>query len=290
MTLSNPTSMFGLHMATIRDRVTKETHPMRIIMEANPDFSQENIPLQGGRSPFPWATAPGYAEASLSLTIAQYDLNILKYLQGYGAATYSENASGDATGNVTAVINEVGTSAVNATTGVASVQVKSGANPVFGDYILEVTGADTVDIYLNNNLDGVTFQTDDMKITSSALTVPGTGGTIEIPGVNLEIVGGSGTIAMTTGDKLSFSVRPVNTYNFELAGGASDEVKPEFELFIFTEKLPGGMYRALHVPRVIANGVSPSMEAKGWAQLESELMVQYDSALDYAWKFRSIGR
>ena len=290
MTLSNPISMYGLHMATIRDRITKQMYPMRIIMEAQPDFTQEQVALRGGKSAFPWATAPGDAEASMSLTVAQFDFNILRYLQGYGASTASESTSGDASGNVTTPVNEVGTSLVNATTGVASLQVKSGENPIFGDYIIEVTGADSVDVYLNNNLDGLEFQSDDLKITSSALTVPGSSATVEIPGANLEIVGGSGSISMTTGDKASFSVRPQNTYNYTLKGGADDEVKPAFELFIFNEKLEGNLYRALHLPKVIANGVSPSMQAKGWAQLESELIVLYDSAENYAWKQTVIGR
>ena len=290
MALSNPITGFGIHQATLRDKTTKEQHALCVIGDFTPELTQENIPLHGGKSVYPWDVAQGTAESTIGMTVSQYDLHVLKYLAGFGSSNVTENLSGDATGYVSSLTNEIGTSVFDATTGADSVAIVTDGNPIYGDYIIEATGADTVDVYLNNNLDGVEFQDDDLKITSSALTVLGTSGTIAIPSTDLEIVGGTGTIAMTTGDKASFHARPQNAYNYEFKGGAPDAAKSEFELFLFLEKHSNGKYRTLYFPRVKANGISFNVAAKEWASFETELMVLFDQAYGAAWGFEVIGR
>lgn len=291
MTLSQPVNMFGVHQATIEDRTTKERFTLRVMGDFANENSEENIPLQGGSQAYPWAVAPGRAEATVNLTVKQYDLNVFKYFSGKNdtTANYTENTSGEAAGYASALANILGSSAFDASTGVASAGVKTSTNPVYGDYIVKAVSATTVDVYLDNNLDGLTFVDDSLKITASPLTVP-SGSTVEIPGTNIELTGGSGTIGMSTGDMARFSVRPQNAYNFEYKMGATGASKPEFSLSIFPEKINGNQYRRLYYPRVVANGISFNAAEKEWATFESELMILFDSSLGYAGKVDVVGR
>jgi len=293
MTLSNPVTLYGVHQVTIVDRTTKAMHTALVVGSFGMDNKQEQKPLQGGSNPYPFDTAPGYAEAKTTLKFMQYDLNLLRYLGGDGANAYTEDTDGDAAGVVSSLTNEVGTSVANATTGIASIAPKSSENPVFGDYFAKATGAATVDIYLNNNLGGVEFQDDTLKITASALTVPGSGGTVDVPDANLTITGGSGTVAFVTADIASFNVKPINTYNFEYKFGADGNSLPEFSMYVLGEKLDSGeasKYRSLYMPRVKGNGVSFESQAKEWSSFETEITVLFDATAGYAAKMQVINR
>lgn len=290
MALSNPVTGFGIHQVTIEDRTTFARFTAMVLGDFGNENKEEQIPLQGGSSPFPWDTATGYADSKISLTFMQYDLNLLKYLGGYNGTTanYTEDADGDAAGAASTLVNKSGSSVFHATTGVASVAPKSSQNPVFGNYLIKAVTSTTVDVYLDNNLDGVAFVNDALKITASPLTITAATG-VDIPGANVTLTGGSGTIGMTTGDIAQFSIKPINTYNFEYKGGAPGTVKPEFKMTAFLEKL-NTSYRCIEYPRVKANGVSFNAKKKDWSSFESEFMVLFDSAVNYAFKFTAINR
>lgn len=290
MAFSNPVTAFGIHQVTIEDRTTFDRFTALVLGDFGNENKEEQIPLQGGSSSFPWDTASGYADSKISLTFMQYDLNVLKYLGGYNSTTanYTEDADGDAAGAVSALVNKSGTSVFNATTGIASGAPKSSENPVFGNYLVKAVSATTVDVYLDNNLDGVAFVDDALKITSSPLTITASTG-VDIPGANVTLTGGSGTIGMTTGDIAQFTVKPINTYNFEYKGGGAGTVKPEFKLTAFLEKLDT-KYRVIEYPRVKANGISFNAKKKDWSSFESELMILNDTTAGYAFKFTAINR
>lgn len=289
MPLSNPVTMFGVHQVTIQDRSSYNQFSAFIMSDFNAELTQEQMKLQGGSSPYPWDTAPGFAESTIGLTFMQYDLALLKYLAGYNAtnANFTEDADGDAAGAFTSLSNKVGTSIANATTGIASATAVSSANPVFGEYLIKATGSAAVDVYLNNNLDGVDYINDSLKITSAPLTIT-TGAPVTIPNTNTRLTGGSGTIGLTTADIATFSSKPINTYNYEYKGGAPGSSNPEFRLTVFLEKLGSNKYRVLDFPRVKANGISFKSSPKEWASCESEIIALYDSVAGYAWKTQVI--
>lgn len=287
MPLANPSTIFGFHHATIFDRETKELTPIIVTQAYTPSLSEETIDLNGGASPYPWDSAGGTADSTIGFTVSQFDLNILRYLGGDVSSAYTENASGEAAGFASALINEIGTSVFSATTGIATVSVKSGGNPKFGNYLVKAVTSTTVDVYLDCLLDGVPMINNSMKITSSPLTIT-SGGSVEIPGVDLELDGGSGTIGLTTGDIASFNARPQNDYNYEYRLG--DASKPEFGLRIYTERLGTNKYRAWDFPRVKANGINPSGAAKEWSQIEAECKMLYDNEKGYAGRLIVVNR
>ncbi|MEM0951939.1 MAG: hypothetical protein AAGI66_07335 [Cyanobacteria bacterium P01_H01_bin.74] len=281
MTKKNPITLFGFHQAVIQDRVTKTLYPLLVTKAYTPNLTEENIPLNGGSSSFAWDNASGYSESSLSLTIAQYDLAILRYFGGDGI-NYVENVSGDPNGHASELVNKAGSSMADTVTGIISTSVVPGQNPKFGNYYIKAVSSNTVHIYLDNSLDGLTEHDNYGRITSTPITI-NTGTTVIIPGTGLQLTGGSGIINLTPNDIASFYARPKNTYNFEYLLGK--DAKPEFSLSIYTEKLGLDKYRAWHFPRVKANGFNPSGTAKEWSELESELTILYDSAENYAAKF-----
>lgn len=290
MPQANPIGIYGLHQAVFENRTTKARFSARVFLESEMNLTQEQNPLQGGSSPYPWNTAPGYADSTLSMKFAEMPLELLKFLCGDLAAAITEDTDGDPSGYVSALANVTGTSAFNATTGIASVGIVSSSNPVFGNYLVKATGAAAVDVYLDNTLDGVDYVDNACKITSTPLTI--TAATpVTIPGTNIQLTGGSGTIALTTGDIASFSARPKNNYAAEYLFGKTGSNPPEFALTVFTEKLGSGdQYRVLHLPRVKANGLTFPLSAKEWAEPETEALILQDSALGYAGKYIIIGR
>lgn len=289
MPLSNPVTAFGIHQATIIDRDTKVMHPLLVLGDFSPEITEENIKLFGGSNAYPWDTAQGNAESNISFTVKQYDLPVWRYFAGDGPNSYVEDANGDTAGAASALSNLIGTSVFNASTGIATATVKSGENPKYGEYLVKAVTSTTVDVYLDNNLDGVSYVDDNLKITSSPLTITASSA-VEIPGANLELNGGSGTISLTTGDIAKFNAKPINTYNFDYYLGATGASKKEFGLRVFLEKLDGNKYRTLYLPRVKANGISPSLPEKDWSTFETELVILFDSALGHAGHVQIIGR
>lgn len=289
MGYSNPIQTFGVHQATIEDRTTRDRSQLVILGEVSSELSQELVDNYGGSNPFPWASAPGVAEGSLSITVKQYDANVLKYFAPYIASAFTENTSGDVAGFTGNLVDISGTSVVDATTGIASIAPTGGQSPVFGDYIIKAVSATTVDVYLDNSLDGVEYQNDALKINATPITIPGTSGTVAIPNTNITITGGSGAIAMTIGHMARFNARPINTYNYEFLIAKTGSSFKEFGITIFAEKIGSG-YRALHLPRVIANGVPINFPEKEWSTFEATLKILYDSTLGYAGKWIVVGR
>jgi len=289
MSLSNPIQSFGVSQATIEDRTTHDISPLVILGEVKSELSQELIDNYGGSNPFPWASAPGKADGSLSITVKQYDVNILKYFAPFIASALTENTSGDAAGATVNLANVTGTSVFNATTGIASVAPTATLSPVFGDYILKAVSATTIDVYLDNQLDGVSYINDALKINATPITIPGTGGTVTIPSTNITLTGGSGAVAMTIGDMARFNARPINSYNYEFLIAKTGSAFREFGIKIFAEKIGSG-YRVLHLPRVIANGVPINFPEKEWSTFDATLKILFDSTVGYAAKWIVVGR
>lgn len=289
MAVSNPIQSFGISQATIKDRTTGDESQILILGEVSAELSQEMIDNTGGANPFAWASAPGRAEGSLSLTVRQYDANILKYFSPSAAGSLTENVSGDVLGATVNFANFIGTSVFNATTGIASIAPSAGQSPVFGDYVVKAVSATTVDIFLDNSLDGVTYVDDSLKINATPITIPGTSGTVSIPGANITLTGGSGTVAMTIGDVARFNARPINTYNYEYLFGKTGAAPKEFSLTVFAEKIANG-YRALHLPRVIANGVPIKFPEKEWSNFDATVKILFDAEVGYAAKMIVVGR
>lgn len=291
MTLSNPITMFGIHQATIEDRTSKDRSTLKVIGGGELNTTQDPIVNNGGSQAYPWGSENGFVGSpQIDLTVKQYDINTFKYFAPSLAASITEDVDGDTAGAIAGFANLTGSSVFEATTGIASIAITSGATPKFGSYIIKAASATTVDLYIDNDLDGATMVNDSLKITSTPITVPGSSATVADAVSGITLTGGSGSIAMTTGDMARVTVKPINNYNFEYLGGQIGEVFPEFKLTIFGEKVNGSGYRYLELPRVKASGLPVSFNEKDWSTFTTTITVMYDTTLGYAYKFGVTGR
>jgi len=281
---------FGIHNATFKDNLDPTYWGLaKILGSAEADLKQELIPLEGGSSIVPWAAAPGRAAGEITLPIRQYDKQILRFLKPWIAGSEVETAAGEAGGSVTAIVNAKGTSMVDATTGVASIAVGTAANLKPGNYKIVATGAATVDIYVDTDVSGgVEYQDSDLKINSASITIPGTGATVESTGI--EFTGGSGSIALTTGDIATFTVNPISTYLLNTYFGKTGACLREFELTIYSECV-GGRIRTTTYPRCVASASTPiTFLENEWASMEATIQVLQPATVDYVASSKFINR
>lgn len=288
MALSNPVLSYGISDATIEDLVTKERFSLRVLGDIEFNSSQESNKLYGGASDYPWGIAKGVSEATLSMTVKQYDVSVLKYFSPFIASALVENTSGDTSGYVSSPLNVLGTSAVSATTGIASCAVTSTINPKFGSYYIKAVSSTTFNVYINNNLTGLILEDDNLKVNSTPYTLPNAS-TIALTEIGITLTGGS-AVAMITGDIASFDVRPINSYNYSFKGGYAGSSLQNFALTVFAEKLGGNQYRSLFLPRVQASGMPIKFLEKDWSTFDVELDVAFDSSKGYAYEWQVVNR
>ena len=279
--MQNPMlTSFGIHQATFKDILDPSKWGMaKILGSAEPDMKQELIPLEGGSNIVPWGAAPGRASGELTLTIRQYDKQILRFLAPWISTAEVEDSDGEAAGSVTALTNVVGTSASTATTGIASIAVGTAASLAPGKYKAVVTAAGTIDLYVDYDGSGkAEYQNSDMKINSSAITIP-SGSTVSSHGVTF--TGGSGTIGMTVGDIATFTVNPISNYLLTNYFGKAGAVSREFSLTIYSECV-GGKIRRTTYPRCIASASTPPQFLENdWASMEATINVLQPETVDY---------
>lgn len=280
MAVNNPITSFGIYQATIQDLETLEMFQMLILDSAEPDFSQELVDLRGGGSPFPWASAPGEATGEIKMTIKQFDAGVLKYFSPWESGSVTEDSDGEAAGNVSTIVNAVGTSVV-AAAGILSsgVVIPSTGVLKFGDYVLKATDANTLDIYVNTDIGGVTFTNDALKIGSIDVA---TGATSDDTNSGVRFTGGASVTAFTTGDMATFSVRPINTYVLQHQIGRIGSAPREFALTIVGEKI-GDKIRMSRFPKCISSGgAGLKFLYKDWATFETTIKILQDVETGYA--------
>ncbi len=280
----------GIHSATFRD-LEDQTYwgQAQVLGSAEADLTAEMVMLQGGSSQVPFQAAPGRSAGTLTLTVRQYDKQILRFLAPFLDTSLVELPSGETGGSVTSIINAKGTSLVESVTGIASIAVGTAENLAFGNYKLVATGAATVDIYIDNNLSGkVIYQDSNLKINDAPITIPDSGATVEFQGI--EFTGGSGSVAFTTGDIATFSVNPISNYlldNYFLKTGACAR---EFELTIYGECI-NNKYRRVHFPRCVASAnTTPVFLEQEFAAMEATIQILKPQSVDYVARSTFVGR
>lgn len=144
--------------------------------------------VQGGCVEFGEFSASGASEGSLTLTT---DLTIGLIEMMYGTSAIKRLAT---TANASQIRNAVGTSLVEATTGItATATVADPLNIKDAEFVIKAKTATTIDIYVNGKQDPIF--TDITVVASTAIPLTGYG---------IEITGGSGVISLSVGDEARF--------------------------------------------------------------------------------------
>lgn len=267
----NPLTSFGIHQAYFQ-QISDPTYSAiaKILDSAESDLAPELIPLTGGSAQLPWGAAPGLAAGTLTLPIREYTPELLRFLAPWSADVDTLDADGEASGSITTAVNAKGTSVINATTGIASVAIATASALKPGNYKIVCTAAATVDIYLDNDLGGVTYQNNSGKINSSAITITSGGATSYL---GLTLTGGSGTIGMTTGDIATFTVNPSSSFLYKRKGGLVGAVPIEFKLTIFGEKVNNKIRTTTYNRCIASSDNSIKFMNKEWASIEATIQI-----------------
>lgn len=279
MPVSKPIVSFGIYQATIQDLETLEMFQMLILDSAEPDFSQELIDLRGGGSAFPWASAPGEATGEIKMTVKQFDPGVLKFFSPYASGAITEQTAGEVAGDISVITNKIGTSVV-AAAGILSTGVVIPSTGVlkYGDYVLKAVDADTLDIYVNTDIDGHTFLDDALKVGSINVA---TGATSDDTASGVRFTGGASVTNFTPGDCAIFSVRPINTYMMQHQIGKIGASPREFALTIVGERI-GNKVRVTRFPKCISGGgAGLKFMYKDWAMFETTVKILQDVEAGY---------
>ena len=267
----NQLTSFGIHQAYF-EQISDPTYSAiaKILDSAESDLAPELIPLTGGSAQLPWGAAPGLAAGTLTLPIKEYSQELLRFLAPWSSDVDTLDVDGEASGSITTAANAKGTSVVNATTGIASITIATASSLKPGRYKLVATAAATLDVYLDNDLSGSSYQNNSGKINTTAITITSGGATSYL---GLTITGGSGTIGFTTGDIATFTVNPSSSFLYKRKGGLIGTTPIEFKLTIFGEKVNNKIRTTTYNRCVASSDNSIKYLNKDWASIEATIQI-----------------
>ncbi len=275
-------SIFGVHSITpysLSDGKPLSVEPFKVAGSFSVSLSQEIIELNGGSSFDAWDTELGARTFEGSMLLREFPSALIEIATG----TKPTETAAEAGGSVTTLRNVLNASVFDATTGIASVGVKSGSevDVPYGSYVIEAVSATTVDIYAQSDIDFAqgtdkSFKTG-QKINSSPLTIT-TAGTTDIPDFGIELTGGSGTIGMTIGDTAVFESKPINSGS-KIVNIGSPLARPKnIGLMAYTQRKSDGIMYKLNVYNALVAGLPLTLSEKAFS--EAELTFKAKRAID----------
>lgn len=291
MATTSPATIFGVHSLTILDQITfTPIKTFKVVGDLTVPFETDLEILYGGSNRFAWEAEPKTFKTEMAISLKQFDNAMFTYLSG---AAVTETAA-EASGAVTTLTNRYG-ALVSATIGVASVSVTTAAKADLkaGLYVVKAASATTVDVFATTDVDfsagtALTILSDDMKV-ASALSIT-TGGATVVTGLGVTLTGGSGTIALTTGDTATFEIRPINVGAVDITLGNFYTVLPRLAIAFAAQKKGSGEVFYGFAPKVQPAGFSIPMKEMAFATGSEKLMLLYDNSLNYVAKLRRIIR
>jgi len=126
----------------------------------------------------------------------------------------------------------------------------------------------------------LSYINDDLKINATPLTITGTAGVTEIVGLGVEMIGGSGTVGMTTDDTARFSVRSAHGGLSEIAIGSDSTLFPEHRQLCLGQKRADGSTFEVEMYKVIGSGMPISFEEQTFAIPELAMKLARDEDED----------
>lgn len=293
MSLSDPRIVYGVHSISPYNRSTKLPYGiLKVIGSANLALNSDLEQLFAGSNKFAWAAENKTVSTELKAKVKAYPGFLFSLFLG---ATVTD-ASADTAGTVSVLTNQNGTSLKSATTGIASVGVKSAskANLKFGKYILKVLSATTVGVYLLSDIDisrgtSVSFTDDTLALTlvGGVVTITSATGT-DIADLGLTLTGGSGTIGMTIGDTASFEVLPPSTKSSSIVVGQSTDTFPNFGALLLSQKRATGEMFEIDAHNCVGGGLPINFDENAFSQPELKMTCLYDSTLNRVFTIRHI--
>lgn len=257
---------------------------LKVIGGGTLTMSSETEELFGGSSKFAWAVEAKTISAEWKATVKTMPDFLFELFLG---ATTAQTAA-SATGTVDGFANVKGSSVKVATTGIASVGAKSGAEAKLKDgvIILKAVSTTTFDAYYltdiefkKNSAAVLNFEDEALKITATPLTVTAATPT-EIPNTGIEVTGGSGTIGMVVGDTARLHVFSAHNGMSVIDIGSSGTIFPEHRQLCLGQKRANGDVFELELYRVIGSGMPIPFEEKTFSIPELTMKLVIDTNED----------
>jgi len=282
MAETNPIIRYGIcGLAAVNRTTGLPFGRARVIGEVAFNLGGELVKLFGGTSLFPHAANPGVLESTLNMKLKEFPPFLSELYMG---VTPVDTTTPSTTGEISvALANKVGTSLVDATTGIDSVALDGVTADVrFAAYAIIAVSATTVDIFAYDDVDfaretAVVFQDDALKINAAPITVPGASATVNIPNTGIDIVGGSGAIAFVTSDTGLFETNPTFNRKIVTTLPATGLVFPEHKIVIVGERQGTVGLHKMDVFRVKGVGLPRTFGEKAFAETEINAAVLADS-------------
>ena len=292
MPLETRKHIFGIHQITAYNTATRlPLGTAKVVGSAALQFSGELVELMGGSNLFPWAIETGPISTEMSISLREYPNWFFPAFLGQEVTENSAEASA-AIG--TALANAKGTSVLQASTGIATVSVKSGseADVKTGNYVVKAVSATTVDVYALSDVDFAQgtdkeFVDETMKITSSPLTITASTA-VEIPGFGLELTGGSGTIGMTADDTAVFDARAINDGSDIVTVGKNTDVYQEIGMLISAQRKGNNEIVMIDVFRAKGIGIPFNLAEKEMSESEITIKAFRDEARNGVFEMKRV--
>lgn len=276
-------NIFGIHSFTPYNQNTGKPYGiLKVLGGGNMELTGETEDLFGGSSKYAYASEQTQIGATATMNVKSYPDFLMELFLG-GTVTSIDAA---ANGEVRNTANFKGTSAINPTTGVATVAITAGdeADAKFGRYVAVVeAGGTDLSLYLMTDVDFARgtkgAYTNDALLIESGITIPNTGATIAVADYGLTFTGGSGTVAMTAGDSFVFDVLPAHSGGSEILIGSETASFPNFGAFIVAQKRSNGEIFQIQAFNCVGSGMPFPLQEKAWmvSDLTMKLLRDEDS-------------
>jgi hypothetical protein len=248
--------IFGARAIALRDRLSGDISAFEVLDgSVNADFSAEFADLFGGAAKTPRAREITAITGSVEATLKQVNGDWMRATIGAQVSTTAASASG----SIVDLENIVGTSVIDGTTGIATVDILVGDDLKPGTYYITAESATEISVARDISGDGVQFLDDSYQVTGTDITIVVAAGSAftdidDVATFGIEFTGGSGAIALTMGDRAKFTVIPPHA-GIEESIIPNQINIPEFELIVYSEQKSDGGYSMLTLPRVQASGL-----------------------------------
>ncbi|RLA59240.1 MAG: hypothetical protein DRQ89_14355 [Epsilonproteobacteria bacterium] len=254
---------------------------LKVIGGGSLSLSAEFEDLFGGSNKYAWASEAKTIASEFTSSVKSMPDFLFEVYLGASVATTAASALGSI---LDALANVNGTSAFDATTGVATVTVKSGSEADLKDakYLVKAVSATTVDVFMYTDVAAdkgtdITYEDDLLKITATALTIVAATA-VEIPNTGLELTGGSGVIALVTGDTADCRVAAAHGGVSEITIGESTSSFPEHGIVALGAKRADGSLFEIDIFKAVGGGFPISLEETVFSIPELTIKLLYDSA------------
>ena len=291
MALSESFHAYGIHsMAPARRADSLPYGIFKVLGGGTISLTAEFEDLFGGSNKFAVASEAKTVTSEFTSTVKSMPDFLFELYLGASVSTTAASA----TGTISALANDNGTSVNDASTGIDDITLKASSEGDLktGTYVIKAVSATTVDVYLYTDIDfsngaSLEYQTDDLKINASPLTIVASTAT-EIVGAGLEMNGGSGTIGMTDNDTATFTVAAPHGGISDITVGKSSSIFPEHKIHAVAAKRANGDILEIEMFKAVGAGFPIALEETVFSIPELTIKLLYDSAKDGIAKFRKI--